>query len=158
MAKKAENTDTKRTENAEAAAEAVTKETVEIDADELKAMKAQLALLTQKLANEERQRGVKDMEVEKEEEAARNAQARYEKSMELVDYYIDKGSIMSNKNVEVSINGYQYVVPKGEHVKIPRCVAEAIDNSIEQRELAYGLQEKRNAEFLEADEKGYFTV
>lgn len=78
---------------------------------------------------------------ESEEERARAAAAEAY-AHELIDYYIDTGSTLSNQNVEVSVNGIQYIVPKGEVVKIPRFVAEVIENAKRQRAFASGVQKK----------------
>lgn len=63
-------------------------------------------------------------------------------SEELVEYIAPTGSIKSNKNIEVNINGVQYTVPRGVKTNIPRKVAEIIDNSIKQAEFAQGVQDK----------------
>lgn len=61
---------------------------------------------------------------------------------ELVEYIAPTGSMKSNKNIEVNLNGVQYSVPRGVKTMIPRKVAEVIDNSIKQTEIAAGVQEK----------------
>lgn len=63
-------------------------------------------------------------------------------SEELVEYIAPTGSMKSNKNIEVNINGVQYTVPRGVKTNIPRKVAEIIDNSIKQAEFAQGVQDK----------------
>lgn len=63
-------------------------------------------------------------------------------SEELVEYIAPTGSMKSNKNMEVNINGVQYTVPRGVKTNIPRKVAEIIDNSIKQAEFAQGVQDK----------------
>mgnify|MGYP004630403519 CR=1 FL=1 len=66
----------------------------------------------------------------------------YRESEELVEYIAPTGSMKSNKNIEVNINGVQYTVPRGIKTNIPRKVAEIIDNSIKQAEFAQGVQDK----------------
>lgn len=63
-------------------------------------------------------------------------------SEELVEYIAPTGSMKSNKNIEVNLNGVQYSVPRGVKTMIPRKVAEVIDNSLKQTEIAAGVQEK----------------
>ena len=64
------------------------------------------------------------------------------KAEKLVEYIAPTGSMKSNKNIEVNINGVQYTVPRGVKTNIPRKVAEIIDNSIKQAEFAQGVQDK----------------
>jgi hypothetical protein len=79
------------------------------------------------------------------------------KGMERVTVYIDKGNRWGNKNAEVSINGVQYVIPKGRNVKIPRCVAEVIENAEKQINRAYDMQDEKAAEFEKAQTMGAFA-
>ena len=51
-----------------------------------------------------------------------------------------------SKNIEVSLNGKQYLIPRGQTVQVPRCVAEIVDNAKVQRDAALGLQDRRAAE------------
>ena len=68
------------------------------------------------------------------------------------------GSLRGKKNLEVSINGVQYLVNRGVDVKVPRKVAEVIENSMKQREAAFGLQDRRAAEAKRAVASGALTV
>ena len=133
-------------------------ETVTVPLEEFKAMQAQLALLTQQITSEERMKAIKGEAALEDEKLLEQVRAANEKAKEEIEYYIDEGSIKSNKNVNVSINGVQYIIPKGQTVKIPRGVSEIIDNSKRQRAAAFGLQDKRKAAFEAAEAKGYFSV
>ena len=75
-------------------------------------------------------------------------------SDELVPYYADLGATRSNKNLEVSINGVQTIVPKGQSVKLKKSVVEVIENAKKQKEISLGLQETRNKEAEKAETEG----
>lgn len=75
-------------------------------------------------------------------ELAKLIEKANKESEELVEYIAPTGSMKSNKNIEVNINGVQYTVPRGVKTNIPRKVAEIIDNSIKQAEFAQGVQDK----------------
>ena len=75
-------------------------------------------------------------------------------SDEIVPFYADKGSIRSNENIEVSINGIQTVAPRGESVELKRSVIEVIKNSEKQKAISMGLQEKRKKEAERAEAEG----
>lgn len=119
--------------------------------DELKAqldeLKAQLEdLLKGAAADKTAEAEAQRIEAEKEAQRA----------MEPVEIYIDKGAMKSNQNVEVAINGVQYIIKKGERVTVPRCVAEVIRNSEHQKDLARGLMEEKNSEYRRAEAEGVF--
>ena len=133
----------KDTKAAQAAENTEKEKTVTISEAQLNSMLADITLMKEKLASEERQRGAVDakrLRAEAERKRLEEANAR---SMELVEYHVEMGSLKSSKNVEVAINGRQYVIPRGVTVKIPRCVAEVLDNARRQLNLAYGVQEEK---------------
>jgi hypothetical protein len=115
-------------------------------------------MMEQKLVSEERQKSLSDKRREEEEALVAKTVAANEQAMEMVDCYVDLGSLRSNKNIEVAINGKQYVVPRGQQVRIPRCVKEVIENSLKQRATAFGLQDKKKADFEEAEKTGALTL
>lgn len=80
--------------------------------------------------------------IKQDKELAKLIEKANKESEELVEYIAPTGSIKSNKNIEVNINGVQYTVPRGVKTNIPRKVAEIIDNSIKQAEFAQGVQDK----------------
>ena len=80
--------------------------------------------------------------IKQDKELAKMIEKANKESEELVEYIAPTGSMKSNKNIEVNINGVQYTVPRGVKTKIPRKVAEIIDNSIKQAEFAQGVQNK----------------
>jgi hypothetical protein len=130
-------------------------EMVTVPREEFEALKAQMALMAQKMAAEDRQKSKAELSAEAaaaEAEAVKTANAEAE---ELVDYYVDTGSLRSNQNVEVAINGVQYVIPRGKAVKIPRKVVNVIENAKKQKAAAYKLQKERKAEAEEASNKGF---
>lgn len=80
--------------------------------------------------------------IKQDKEIAKMIEKANKESEELVEYIAPTGSMKSNKNIEVNINGVQYTVPRGVKTNIPRKVAEIIDNSIKQAEFAQGVQDK----------------
>lgn len=122
-------------------------ETVTVPAAEFEQMKQQLALLSKFMASDAKAKSAAEKQREEEErllEITREANAR---SVKRVSFYIDRGNRWGNQNTEVAINGVQYVIPKGREVKIPRCVAEVIENAEKQINCAYALQDEKAAEF-----------
>ena len=81
-------------------------------------------------------------QIKQDKELAKMIEKANKESEELVEYIAPTGSMKSNKNIEVNINGVQYTVPRGVKTNIPRKVAEIIDNSIKQAEFAQGVQNK----------------
>lgn len=75
-------------------------------------------------------------------------------SDEIIPYYADPGSLRSNENLEVSINGIQTIVPRGENVELKRSVIEVIENSKAQKAISLGIQEKRRKECEKAEAEG----
>ncbi len=80
--------------------------------------------------------------IKQDKELAKIIEKANKESEELVEYIAPTGSMKSNKNIEVNLNGVQYTVPRGVKTNIPRKVAEIIDNSIKQAEFAQGVQDK----------------
>ena len=80
--------------------------------------------------------------IKQDKELAKLIEKANKESEELVEYIAPTGSMKSNKNIEVNINGVQYTVPRGVKTNIPRKVAEIIDNSIKQAEFAQRVQDK----------------
>lgn len=80
--------------------------------------------------------------IKQDKELAKLIEKANKESEELVECIAPTGSMKSNKNIEVNINGVQYTVPRGVKTNIPRKVAEIIDNSIKQAEFAQGVQDK----------------
>ena len=80
--------------------------------------------------------------IKQAKELAKLIEKANRESEELVEYIAPTGSMKSNKNIEVNINGVQYTVPRGVKTNSPRKVAEIIDNSIKQAEFAQGVQDK----------------
>lgn len=145
MAKNKENAQT--AENAQTDENAQKEEKVTLTKAELEGLLADVKLMKEKLASEERRRGVEDrILLQEEEERARVIESN-RRAMELVSYHAEMGSLRSNKNLEVAVNGKQYLIQRGQTVMIPRCVKEVLDNAQKQLDSAYGLQEQKADEF-----------
>ena len=108
----------------------------------LKALAADVKLMKQQLASEERQKSISDIARERELAMIEQIEAANAEAEEEVEYMVSTGSLLSNKNIEVSINGKQYLIPRGSVQKMPRKVMEVIENSIKQRNISFGLQEQ----------------
>ena len=143
MAKRQEAEQTAATaENALTAAE----ETVTLSKAAFEELLADVKLMKDKLANEERLRGASNERLLAEQAELERVRRENEKAMELVELHVELGSMRGSKNIEVSLNGKQYLIPRGQTVKVPRCVAEIVDNAKVQRDAALGLQDRRAAE------------
>lgn len=132
-------------------------EKVEIDKAQLDSilaqqeeMRATIALLTKqagkdakKLEADDRVKAEESRLLELVEQANREAE-------ELVEVHIDLGSLKSNKNLELNINGVQSIIPKGQTVTIPKKAKEIIDNAKQQQAIALGIQRKRAEEAAQA--------
>lgn len=132
-------------------------EKVEIDKAQLDSilaqqeeMRATIALLTKqagkdakKLEADDRVKAEESRLIELVEQANREAE-------ELVEVHIDMGSLKSNKNLELNINGVQSIIPKGQTVTIPKKAKEIIDNAKKQQAIALGIQDKRAEEAAKA--------
>ena len=127
-------------ENALTAAE----ETVTLSKAAFEELLADVKLMKDKLANEERLRGASNERLLAEQAELERVQRENEKAMELVDIHVELGNMRGSK--EVSLNGKQYLIPRGQTVQVPRCVAEIVENAKVQRDAALGLQDRRAAE------------
>ncbi|MGN0508367.1 MAG: hypothetical protein ACI4GX_03960 [Ruminococcus sp.] len=140
-------------------------ETVEISKEQLEQlmsgyedMKNQIAVLTKQTVENDNFRRSTDLKRQEEERLLKIVEEENAKGEELVDVYLDMGSLRSNKNAEVSINGVQNIVPKGETVQVKRSLKEVIDNADKQKAIALDLQDRMSAEYAEAEAKGVFNA
>ena len=127
-------------ENTEVSAAETTADTVTIEKsqlDKLLGMYDELQELKKSMPTDREAEKIKQ-----DKELAKLIEKANKESEELVEYIAPTGSMKSNKNIEVNINGVQYTVPRGVKTNIPRKVAENIDNSIKQAEFAQGVQDK----------------
>lgn len=127
-------------ENTEVSAAETTADTVTIEKsqlDKLLGMYDELQELKKSMPTDRKAEKIKQ-----DKELAKLIEKANKESEELVEYIAPTGSMKSNKNIEVNINGVQYTVPRGVKTNIPRKVAEIIDNSIKQAEFALGVQDK----------------
>lgn len=148
-----------------AAKKAAKSETVEIPKEQLEQlmsgyedMKNQIAVLTKQTVENDNFRRSTDLKRQEEERLLKIVEEENAKGDELVDVYLDMGSLRSNKNAEVSINGVQNIVPKGETVQVKRSLKEVIDNADKQKAIALDLQDRMSAEYAEAEAKGVFNA
>lgn len=128
------------TENTEVSAAETTADTVTIEKsqlDKLLGMYDELQEIKKSMPIDRKAEKIKQ-----DKELAKLIEKANKESEELVEYIAPTGSMKSNKNIEVNINGVQYTVPRGVKTNIPRKVAEIIDNSIKQAEFAQGVQDK----------------
>lgn len=127
-------------ENTEVSAAETTADTVTIEKsqlDKLLGMYDELQKIKKSMPIDRKAEKIKQ-----DKELAKLIEKANKESEELVEYIAPTGSMKSNKNIEVNINGVQYTVPRGVKTNIPRKVAEIIDNSIKQAEFAQGVQDK----------------
>lgn len=127
-------------ENTEVSVAETTADTVTIEKsqlDKLLGMYDELQELKKSMPTDRKAEKIKQ-----DKELAKLIEKANKESEELVEYIAPTGSMKSNKNIEVNINGVQYTVPRGVKTNIPRKVAEIIDNSIKQAEFAQGVQDK----------------
>nr|DAW90369.1 MAG TPA: hypothetical protein [Caudoviricetes sp.] len=127
-------------ENTEVSAAETTADTVTIkksQLDKLLGMYDELQEIKKSMPTDRKAEKIKQ-----DKELAKLIEKANKESEELVEYIAPTGSMKSNKNIEVNINGVQYTVPRGVKTNIPRKVAEIIDNSIKQAEFAQGVQDK----------------
>ncbi|MGN0449434.1 MAG: hypothetical protein ACI4G0_03635 [Ruminococcus sp.] len=148
-----------------AAKKAAKTETVEIPKEQLEQlmsgyedMKNQIAVLTKQTVENDNFRRSTDLKRQEEERLLKIVEEANAKAEELVDVHLDMGSLRSNKNAEVSINGVQNIVPKGETVQVKRSLKEVIDNANKQKAIALDLQDRMSAEYAEAEAKGVFNA
>ena len=147
-----------KTEAAAGAEETVDSGSVTISRAEFDALMTDMKLMKEKLVSEERQGRISDKKREREEAMIAQTEAANKAAEELVDYYVDLGSLRSNKNIEVSINGKQYIIPRGKPVRIPRKVKEVVENALKQRAEAFGIQDAKKADFEKAEASGKLTL
>lgn len=139
-------------ENTEVSAAETTADTVTIEKsqlDKLLGMYDELQELKKSMPTDSKAEKIKQ-----DKELAKMIEKANKESEELVEYIAPTGSMKSNKNIEVNINGVQYTVPRGVKTNIPRKVAEIIDNSIKQAEFAQGVQDKAAEIALQAIAEG----
>lgn len=131
--------------------------TVTLTADELSAILATQKELQRQLDELKQNARENDGSAEAERllELVRRANEDAEQEVEI---HVETGSLKANKNAEVSINGRQYIVPKGQTVKVPRKVAEIIENARVQKDKAYGIQETKHDEFEAATTKNPYAL
>lgn len=148
-----------------AAKKAAKTETVEISKEQFEQlmsgyedMKNQIAVLTKQTVENDNFRKSTDLKRQEEERLLKIIEEENAKGEELVDVHLDMGSLRSNKNAEVSINGVQNIVPKGETVQVKRSLKEVIDNANKQKAIALDLQDRMSAEYAEAEAKGVFNA
>lgn len=137
-------------------------EKVEIDKAQLdnilaqqEEMKATIALLTKQTHRDAEKLEAEDRNKTEEKRLLQLVKKANEEAEKLVEAHIDMGSLKSNKNLELNINGVQSIIPKGQTIKIPKKAKEIIDNAKEQQKIALGIQSKRakEAEKAIAEEK-----
>lgn len=131
--------------------------TVTVSAEEFQEMQQQLKLMSQYLASDNRMKSAAAEKEEAEEKLLQKIREANKRSMEPVKIHVDRGNMRNSRNVEVAINGVQYLVPRGVDVMVPRCVAEVINNAEKQRDNAFAMQEEKSAEFVTAEAQGAFN-
>lgn len=131
--------------------------TVTVPAEEFKAMQEQLAVLTKYMAGENRVKSAQDKKLEEESKLLELIEAANKEAMEKVKIHVEKGNLKGNKNAEVSINGVQFIIPKGQDVMVPRCVAKVLENAERQKNAAYAMQEEKSIEYEQAQSQGAFN-
>ncbi len=52
-----------------------------------------------------------------------------------VDLYVEKGYANDDPNVFVSVNGKNFILPKGKTSKVPPCVKKEYDRAMKAREI-----------------------
>lgn len=67
-----------------------------------------------------------------------------------VDFYAFKDSDKYSSDITVGINGKFYKIKRGQHVRIPKAVAEVLENSME--------QDARTATLIDQKEREYERV
>lgn len=116
-------------------------------------MRATIALLTKQAERNSKSIEATDKVKVEEERLLEIVRKANERGAEMVEMHIDKGSLKSNKNLELNINGVQTIIPKGQTVTIPRKAAAIIENSEKQQAKALGIQEVRAKEAEKAIEE-----
>ena len=134
--------------NETTAPEQVTMDKAQLDAilANQEEMRATIALLTKQAERNSKSIEATDRVKVEEERLLQIVHKANERGAEMVEMHIDKGSLKSNKNLELNINGVQTIIPKGQTVTIPRKVAAIIENSEKQQAIALGIQAERAKE------------
>lgn len=134
--------------NETTAPEQVTMDKAQLDAilANQEEMRATIALLTKQAERNSKSIEATDRVKVEEERLLQIVHKANERGAEMVEMHIDKGSLKSNKNLELNINGVQTIIPKGQAVTIPRKVAAIIENSEKQQAIALGIQAERAKE------------
>ena len=145
----------------EAAENAATGEVVTVSKEQLDELMKGYAELQRQLAfvNQRMDHGgdeSKAIAAEKERELLGIVKKANEEAKEEVEIHVDLGGVKTNKNVDISINGVQYVVQKGVTVRVPKKVAEVIENAKKQSEISKGIQKEKTAEYAVAQASGGF--
>lgn len=140
-------------------AEKKTAQTVEVDKEKLDAILAGYDEMKSKLEKLEKKTPstmevIEQRKIEREQEILEKVRKANAEAEQEVEIYIDAGSLRSNKNLELNINGNQYTIPKGQLVKVSKAVADIIENSKIQHALALGVQEAKAKEAQRAIEAG----
>ena len=61
---------------------------------------------------------------------------------EYVDLFIPKGYANDDPNFFISVNGYNYLLPKGKTSKVPPCVKEEYDRAMRAQEALDAVSEE----------------
>lgn len=151
MAKSTKETENKATQDVTAPENTTAEGDTSADNVDYKAMFEQLmAKITDQQSDIDALKSKKETPAERsraeEQKLLEQIKAANEAGEEYVDLYVDKGSIKANKNIEIAVNGKQYVVPRGVPVRVPRQVADVYYNSVQQNEIAFEKQEEVSAE------------
>lgn len=112
--------------------------TVEIEKDQLDKLLEMYDELKEIKQSLKKNNGAEKLKQDKE--IAEFVKKKNSESDELVEFIAPLGSMRSNKNLEVNLNGVQYTIPRGVKCMIPKKVVEIIENSIRQTEIAFGVQ------------------
>lgn len=65
-----------------------------------------------------------------------------EKNSDLVEITVPRGNEKDEKNLLISVNGKNYILPRGKKSKVPSAVAYEYHRSIRAQERLYETQEK----------------
>jgi hypothetical protein len=115
---------------------------------------AQIDKLTANAAAESKTKTAEERKLEEEKKLLEVVNQANAEAEEEVEIHVDMGSLRSNKNLEVGINGTQMIIPKGQNIKVQKRVAEVIENSKKQRDISLGLQAEKAKEAEEAEAAG----
>lgn len=65
-----------------------------------------------------------------------------EKTEEYVDLFVDRGQANDDPNFFISINGKNFILPKGKTSKVPKYVKDEYDRAMRAKEAFYARSEK----------------